>query len=121
MLNNKKTISILLMFCFVFFLTGCVSLKTIDTEIGKFLSGEKEPEAEVVVESKPDGISPSTLIKEQKEKIDLWLTANGYNRYGDILETYYSGGTPLFNEISGEVKERYEYILEKHPDILTKI
>jgi hypothetical protein len=109
------------MFCFVFFLTGCASLKTIDAEIGKFLNGEKVQENEIVVEQKVDEQSSSTLLKEQKEKIDLWLMTNGYNRYGDILDTYYSGGTPLFDELSGEMKERYEYILEKHPDILSKI
>ena len=113
----------LLMFCFIFFLTGCVSLKTIDSEIGKFLNGEKSQEDQdvVVSEAGVGAINASQLLRGQKEKIDLWLTANGYNRYGDAIDTYYDGGTPLFDEMSGKVKERYEYILEKHPDILTKI
>lgn len=121
MVNIKKTISMLIMFCFVFSLTGCTSLRTIDSEIGKFLNGESEQGKGVVPESKLNGSSASTLVKEQKAKIDLWLKTNGYNRYGDILGTYYKGGTPLFDEVSGAVKERYEYILEKHPDILSKI
>ena len=61
------------------------------------------------------------LTPEMREKIDLWLGANGYNRYGDPEDTYYTGGTPLFNEMTGEAIDRYEYILEKHPDILSKI
>ncbi len=121
MSNNKKTISILLMFCFAFLLSGCDSLRQLDSEIGRFLNGENnnnEPVKAVFSEKEPD---PSQLSREQKEKIDLWLEANGYNRYGDLVGTFYSGGTPLLNEVNGEKKERYEYILEKHPDILTKI
>ena len=53
-----------------------------------------------------------------KEKIDVWLEENGLNRYGDPENTMYTGGTPLFNEATGESIDRFEYILKKHPEII---
>ena len=61
------------------------------------------------------------LTQGQKEKIDKWFEENNLNRYGDAIGTIYAGGTPLFNEMTGEAKERFQYILEKIPDILEKI
>ncbi len=61
------------------------------------------------------------LTRDMKDRIDVWLEVNGYNRYGDQKDTYYTGGTPLFDESTGESIDRYDYILEKHPDILSKI
>jgi len=112
------------MFFLLFFLTGCASLRKIDSEIGKFLNGEKGDKSvkSKNLKIKEQGVSDiNSLNKNQKERIDLWLKTNGYNRYGDAKDTYYNGGTPLFDEASGETKERYEYIIEHHPDILSKI
>ena len=33
-------------------------------------------------------------------------------------DTVYSGGTPLFNEMTGRSTDRYDYILKNHPDWL---
>ena len=119
MLKKQKNILALFFLCSIFFIGGCASLRQIDSEIGRFLTGEKseEPDTEIITE----GMDTSGFSREQKERIDLWLETNGYNRYGDLKNTYYPGGTPLFDESTGESKERYEYILEKHPDILSKI
>ncbi len=118
---KQKTTYIIVLISAVFFLTACANLKEIDSKIGKFFDGEQSEKKEIVSELKGNGFSFSELNREQKEKIDLWLKTNGYNRYGDKQDTYYNGGTPLFDESSGETKERYEYILENHPDILIKI
>ncbi len=48
--------------------------------------------------------------------IDRWINANNLNKYGDPKDTMYAGGTPLFNESSGERIDRYEYIKNQHPD-----
>jgi len=56
------------------------------------------------------------LTKEQKEKIDEFIKENGLNRYGDASGIFYTGGTPLFNEATGESIDRFEYILKKHPE-----
>lgn len=53
----------------------------------------------------------------QKKKIDDWIKKTGRNEYGDPTETVYAGGNPLFDERSAKLKDRYEYILEKHPEL----
>ncbi len=54
---------------------------------------------------------------EVKAQIDAWIRANGYNSYGDPEGTMYIGGTPLFNEQTGETIDRYDYILHQHPEL----
>lgn len=54
---------------------------------------------------------------EVKAQIDAWIRANGYNEYGDPQGTMYIGGTPLFNEQTGETIDRYDYILHQHPGL----
>ena len=44
------------------------------------------------------------------ELMDKWLTEKGLNRYGDPKGTMYKGGNPLFNESTGESRDRYEYV-----------
>ncbi len=48
--------------------------------------------------------------------INKWISDNGLDKYGNPNGTKYAGGNPLFNEKTGEVTGRYEYILTKHPD-----
>ncbi len=66
----------------------------------------------------PVGASPvSTQISEsEKQKIESWIIKEKLNAFGDSYDTLYTGGTPLFNETTGEKKDRYLYILEKHPN-----
>jgi hypothetical protein len=52
-----------------------------------------------------------------REKIDRWIREKDRNPYGDPKDTVYMGGTPLFNEMTGQRKDKYEYILEKHPEL----
>ena len=116
---------LLVLFFLVLLLSGCAAkerLQWLDNRIGEVLDefqnkvGEegKEPE-----QTKP--MTGEDLTKELKEKIDQWLKDNNFNRYGDSLDTMYTGGTPLFNEATGESLDRFDYILSKHPDILEKI
>lgn len=53
---------------------------------------------------------------EEKQQIEAWIIKNDLNQYGDSKDTVYMGGTPLFNEKTGEIIDRYEYILRNHPD-----
>ena len=53
---------------------------------------------------------------EEKGLIETWIVENDLNQYGDSKDTVYTGGTPLFNERTGESIDKYEYILENHPD-----
>ena len=63
----------------------------------------------------------STLSVAQQNYIDQWLERNGLNEFGDPLGTVYLGGSPLFNPVSGETKDRYEYVLERHPRLVEEI
>jgi len=58
------------------------------------------------------------LTPEEKAKIDGWILGKGLNEYGDPNDTVYAGGTPLFNEATGEKIDKYEYILSKHPELI---
>lgn len=58
----------------------------------------------------------TTVSDEEKAKIDAWIKVNNLNKYGDSQGTFYTGGTPLFNESTGETIDLYAYILSKHPD-----
>ena len=61
------------------------------------------------------------LDQETKEKIEKWLKDNSLNRYGDSGNAIYNGGTPLFNSETGEMYDRYEYIIKNHPGLLEYI
>jgi len=51
------------------------------------------------------------------QRIDRWIARRGLNLYGDPSDTMYTGGSPLFDERTGVLKDRYEYILERHPEL----
>ena len=66
----------------------------------------------------PDGSKARGKITEEvKKRIDSWIRTNDRNEYGDPKDTMYIGGTPLFDESTGQSKDRYEYILENHPEL----
>jgi len=60
--------------------------------------------------------TPSPISEIEKQKIQSWIEENDLNKYGDPKNTLYPGGTPLFNEGTGETIDLYEYILRNHPD-----
>lgn len=115
------------MLIFIILVSGCARLKWLDQRAGEIFFNEASLNInETVKENKVSGFSvaPSSagdLTVEQKEKIEKWLTDNSLNRYGDAMDIFYAGGTPLFDEATGKSIERFEYILKNHPDILGKI
>ncbi|HEY3448550.1 MAG TPA: hypothetical protein VGK67_19495 [Myxococcales bacterium] len=48
--------------------------------------------------------------------LDRWLEEHGLNRYGDRPGTSYTGGTPLFDERTGQTEDREEHVRKKHPE-----
>ncbi|NUP98983.1 MAG: hypothetical protein HUU35_03900 [Armatimonadetes bacterium] len=54
---------------------------------------------------------------ELRAHIDRWIREGGYNEYGDAMGTVYAGGTPLFDEHTGQRVDRYQYILSRHPEL----
>ncbi|MFA4941835.1 MAG: hypothetical protein WC582_04585 [Patescibacteria group bacterium] len=122
-----KTGQIVFLLVFIIFISGCQAdgisskLKSLDDKIGEglkkiqrsqekgtidFLEGEKKIE-----------LLAEDLSREQKEKIEKWLEEKNLNRYGDLTETEYTGGTPLFDEATGASFDRYSYILKNHPEL----
>ena len=58
----------------------------------------------------------SGIPLKEKQRIEAWIIENDFNRYGDIKDTVYAGGTPLFDERTGKSTDRYEYILRRYSD-----
>ena len=61
-------------------------------------------------------VGTKKITETEEEQIQKWIAAENLNQYGDPEETIYAGGTPLFNELTGEQIDLYDYILERHPD-----
>lgn len=111
-------------------LSGCAlseKVKWLDNEAGKLFNDVKSGEnVQLIATSSQKWLDQvkakvGSLTKEQKENVDKFLADNNLNRYGDAASTTYASGTPLFNEITGESVDRFEYILKNHPDILNKL
>lgn len=62
----------------------------------------------------------ASLSEEGKKKIDSWLKENKLNEYGDPQGTNYNNNTPLTNTQTGEIKNRFELILNKWPDLINR-
>jgi hypothetical protein len=63
--------------------------------------------------------TPATTVSaDERRAIDTWLAAHAdsLNQYGDPKDMAYTGGTPLFNESSGQSISKYDYIVRQHPD-----
>lgn len=57
----------------------------------------------------------STFAPGEEDVFKTWADRNDMNRFGDPQDTMYLGGTPLFNEATGEVMPADVYILSKNP------
>ena len=77
---------------------------------------EIKDEAKGAYETAGDKYGKS-LGEEGKAVIDEWLEKNQLNEFGDNLGTLYTGGTPLFDELTGQATDRFEYLLKKFPEL----
>ncbi|MFP2928786.1 hypothetical protein ACLESO_27035 [Pyxidicoccus sp. 3LG] len=48
--------------------------------------------------------------------VDRWLQSKGLDKYGHPEGTMYAGGTPLFDERTGESTDRLDYIFKRKPE-----
>jgi hypothetical protein len=130
---RKKPFFVLCLFSLSFLLSGCeagnlsASLRSLDENLGRTFGnfeGSKSSSSALDFLNKKSESASSTssavLTAEQKKKIDEWLEKKGLNKYGDSNKAFYTNGTPLFDE-KGRPIERYEYILNKFPNILELI
>lgn len=137
MRRYKHTIFVSLLCFSLFLFSGCgIEVKNIGEEIQN-KAGEKIQEqlqksqdetfnvwgnaqTEKAVK-KAEDIIKKGISQGEKEKIDKWIEDNGLNKYGDPKNLMYAGGTPLFNEATGEITDRYEYILKNHPELTSEL
>lgn len=120
----------LLSLCILVF-TGCSFDelgKTVENKIGEKFQESQNNTINIWENQKTErnketakDIIKAGITDEMKEKIDKWIETNDLNRYGDQKDLMYAGGTPLFNEATGEVTDRYEYILKNHPELVNEL
>lgn len=48
--------------------------------------------------------------------VDAWLKGKKLDRFGSPEGTMYAGGTPLFDERTGERAERLPFVYKRHPE-----
>jgi len=56
------------------------------------------------------------LPAAQEACVDQWLKERQLDRYGHPEGTMYAGGSPLFNEATGESQDRLEHIFARQPE-----
>lgn len=128
---KRSILIIVLLFC-LFVFSGCNTeeikkqtldkLESLDQKVeDKWGSSDNKGSATSSPEQKEENVQASDLTPEQKKKIDEWLEENNLNRYGDSREAIYPDGSPLYNEDTGQEMTRFEYILDRYPDILERI
>ena len=61
--------------------------------------------------------SASAASTAREACMDRALKTRGLNRFGDAADTLYPGGTPLFDERTGQSSDRIARIVARHPDI----
>ncbi|MDC0707824.1 hypothetical protein POL68_05020 [Stigmatella sp. ncwal1] len=68
----------------------------------------------------PTPSAPTALSDAERQAkeacLDQWLKARQLDPYGNADGTMYMGGTPLFNEATGETKDRLEFVYQKQPE-----
>ncbi len=52
----------------------------------------------------------------QEACVDRWLKSKGFDSYGNPEGTMYAGGTPLFDERTGESRDRLDYVFQRRPE-----
>ena len=74
-------------------------------------------QVESQVECTKVGLNSMAVDEATKKRIDAWIKAEGRNDFGDPKGTNYAGGTPLFDMRTGRTRDRYDYILERNPQL----
>jgi hypothetical protein len=62
--------------------------------------------------------APAAWTSAQQTCIEHYLEAHGLDGFGSPRGSMYPGGTPLFDEASGQRLTREEYLARRHPEIL---
>jgi hypothetical protein len=63
----------------------------------------------------PAGAAPGEAALAEERCVDAYLTSRQLDRYGAPEGTAYTGGTPLFDERTGETQDRLTYVYARQP------
>ena len=110
------------LFAILVLMTGCLKGPSATSEAPPTSRADAElehrPDAGVVAAT---GGSPRIAADAggagRQACVDTWLKQKGLDKYGRPAGTMYAGGTPLFDERTGETRDRVSYVLEQHPDL----
>ena len=72
-------------------------------------------EATAPTSEKPQEGRLSASREAEEACVDRWLAARGLDPYGHPRGTMYTGGTPLFDERTGERVDRLQYVYKRQP------
>jgi hypothetical protein len=86
-----------------------------DASTGDLTGGTTKP-APGAGEGSTKGSLTEAERAAQESCVDTWLGTKKLDRYGHPEGTMYAGGTPLFNEATGESRDRLEYVYERQPE-----
>ena len=67
--------------------------------------------------SPPSSPGPAAADAQAVSCVEQWLAQRDLNQYGDPVGTMYTGGTPLFDERTGQTTDRLEHLVRKHPEL----
>jgi hypothetical protein len=80
----------------------------------------RSPSTQEQVARQEPASSPRDAGSDFEACLDRELANAGLNHFGDPPDTMYAGGSPLFNERTGETLSRREYVSRRHPEIVRK-
>jgi hypothetical protein len=69
-----------------------------------------------LAEGCPRNHPPSAAQAGPEACVDRWLESRGLDPYGMPKGTVYAGGSPLFDEQTGERGDRLEFVFFHHPE-----
>lgn len=70
--------------------------------------------------AKPQAAAPSPSPASPEACVDAWLSKHNFDQYGHPEGTMYAGGTPLFDERTGQRTDRLAYVFARHPEARTQ-
>lgn len=56
-------------------------------------------------------------VETEDSCVDGWLTAHHLDSFGNPPNTEYTGGSPLFDEVTGEHIDRFPYLYKRFPEL----
>jgi hypothetical protein len=98
---------------------GSGSTGTATPTVGAGGTGQQDP-GTPAGKASTEGSSAANLSPAERQAqetcLDKWLQDKKMDRYGHAEGTMYAGGSPLFNEMTGESKDRLDYVYQRQPE-----